>query len=307
MLPQTYRIRLPGGAANLEFNNITTSLPAECQHNIINSETTCNYNLILGDGSNVSQPPDLRNATYLHYFVVFKRDLLFSIDFDFMGIVVRSNITAIEISFLNSPRNSISLPDVALDEIEMGSKNTIPIESKILNNQDLAHTDNQIRKVAFQVNPLLNEAVLLRMTFGFTTFHNFDWVFLSEVRFCTDPQQSSQEVVFTTPSYNTIQPSADDLRRGSINLMCTIVSEGQYNFMWMWEKDNSEISNDDSYRITVGSESRTTNLTFESLNFSCTGVYKCTVTTHNRTHSVEYLVEYPGKVPTYIVLAITTL
>ncbi len=175
VLPQTYGIKLSGGAANLEFNNITTTLPAECQQpNIINSVTTCNYNLILGDGSNGSQPPDLSNTTYLHYFVVFKRDLLVSIDFDFMGIDARSNITAIEISFLNNPSNSVSLPDVVFDEIETGSKNAIDIKSKILNNQDLAHTDNQIRKVTFQVNPLLKETVLLRMTFEFSTFHNFD-------------------------------------------------------------------------------------------------------------------------------------
>ncbi len=228
MLPQDYRIGMSGGAANLEFNNITTTLPAECQYNIVTSVTTCNYSLILGDGSNVSQPPYLSNATYLHNFVVFKRDLLVSVDFDFVGIVATSTITAIEISFLNSPINSISLPEVAFDEIETGSVN------------------------------------------------------------------SSREVVFTTPLYNTVQPSADDLSRGSIDLVCTIASEGQYT--WMWAKENSEINNNDSYRITVGDGSRTTNLTIESLNFSHTGDYKCTVTTYNRTHSVEYLVEYPGKV-----------
>ncbi len=121
-------------------------------------------------------------------------------------------------------------------------------------------------------------------------------MFLSEVRFCTDPQpdfNSSQEVVFTTPLYNTIQPSADDLSRGLMDLVCTIASEGQYT--WMWEKDNSEINNDDKYQITVDDGGRTTKLTIKNLKFGQTAVYTCTETRYN-VHSAEYVLEYPGKV-----------
>ncbi len=63
--------------------------------------------------------------------------------------------------------------------------------------------------------------------FQFTVLHDFDWFFLSEVRFCTDLQQP--EVTFQTPSSNYIQPSAGDLRRRSTELVCTVSSEGSYS------------------------------------------------------------------------------
>ena len=92
-------------------------------------------------------------------------------------------------------------------------------------------------------------------------FHDFDWVFLSEIRFCTDLQQS--EVTFQLPASNYIQPSAGDLRKGSTELVCTVSSEGSYT--WQWKRDNGMIGNNGDNTITIGDGSRTTKLTINNL------------------------------------------
>ncbi len=261
----------------------------------------CEYSIILGNRSNVPHPPDLNNTMYLSYFVAFKRDLLVSINFDFAEIT--SNITAIELSFLNSPTNGISLPDIAINEIERGTMNMFPIESRILDNQDLAYTDNQIRTVFIQPDMLLSR-INLNMRFEFSIFHDFDWLFLSEVRFCTDSQMSQSDsnstkvAVFTTPIFNTVQPSANDLSRGSIELVCSVSSEGRY--MWVWERDNIKINNTSKYQITVRNGSRTTVLKIFKLSFSDIAKYKCQETTFNQIQFAEFSVEYPGKESLYI-------
>ena len=86
----------------------------------------------------------------------------------------------------------------------------------------------------------------------------------------------------------------DDLRRGSIQLVCTVASEGSYT--WQWERDNAVIVNED-YTITIGDGSRTTKLTINNLNFSHAANYECIATTTqnvdlmNSMNSTAYLVK----------------
>ena len=92
--------------------------------------------------------------------------------------------------------------------------------------------------------------------------------------------------MFQTQS-TIIQPSADDLRGGSTELVCTVSSQGSYT--WQWEKDNSVIGNGDpNYDITIGDGSRTTKLMISNLDFSDAGQYECTATMIDlsfKTHS----------------------
>ncbi len=126
--------------------------------------------------------------------------------------------------------------------------------------------------------------------------HDFDWIFLSEVRFCTDLQPNLQpEVTFQIPPSNNIQPSAEDLRRGSTELVCTISSEGLYT--WQWKRDNNMIENKGDYRITIGDGSRTTELTINKLGFSDAAEYECTGMTRRDAdvmNSIVYVLEFPG-------------
>ncbi len=46
----------------------------------------------------------------------------------------------------------------------------------------------------------------LRIKFQFQDFQDFDWVFVSEVRFCTDPQTTFQ-LTQSDISFTIIQPS----------------------------------------------------------------------------------------------------
>ncbi len=130
-------------------------------------------------------------------------------------------------------------------------------------------------------------------------FHNFDWVFLSEIRFCTQPLPpfKLQALIFQTPSSIVVQPSAEDLRSGSTELVCTISDEGSY--VWQWKRDNAIITmeNISQYRITIGDGSRTTKLTINYLDFSDAADYECIATTTqdmDLMNSTVYLVEFSG-------------
>ncbi len=171
------------------------------------------------------------------------------IDFDFT--TATAGITAIELSFLNSPANRISLPEPRLSVVEynpnLSVRNETSITTWILDNQDLAQTDNQIRTISIRpLTPL--SAVNLRIRFQFTVFHDFDWVFLSEIRFCTQSQPPFQikATIFQTPSSIVVQPSADDLRSGSTELVCTIWDEGSY--VRMAVEEGQRYHNDGKYK-----------------------------------------------------------
>ncbi len=223
--------------------------------------------------------------------------------FQFLQFDIRTPvpiITAIEVSFLNSPANRISLPNIRLSRPLPGSQGQLmsgqSISSKMLNNEDLAETDNQIRTVAIQPFRPLENLVKLQIELGFSVLHDFDWILLSEIRFCTDPQPDftdQQDVVFQTPyiSPSIVHPSATDVTSGSVELVCSISSEGQYT--WVWEKDTTTIREIPNYSISVGDGSRTTKLTLRNLRFNDAAVYKCIA---NQLHSAEYFVTYPGKI-----------
>ncbi len=252
----------------------------------------CDYDVVLGDGAIIPSPPDLNSPSYFEHFIGMSNSMNSYIDFDFT--TATAGITAIELSFLNSPANRISLPDIAIS-IVINSRTVMPIASWILDNQDLDHTDNQIRTISIQpFRPL--SALNLRIRFQFTEFHDFNWVFVSEVRFCTDLQPNLQpEVTFQMTPSNNIQPSADDLRRGSTELVCTISSEGSYT--WQWKRDNNMIENKGDYRITIGDGSKTTMLTINKLEFSDAAEYECTGMTRRDAkvmNSIVYVLEFPG-------------
>ena len=242
--------------------------------------------------------------TDVRHFIAWNRDSLNSfIDFDLTKAT--AGITAIELSFLNSPANRISLPEPRLFVIEYApgyrDRNEISITTWIFDNQDLTQTDNQIRTISIQpLTPL--SAVNLRIRFQFTVFHDFDWVFLSEIRFCTQSQppfQLIKTVILQTPSSIIVQPSADDLRRGSTELMCTVSSGGSYVWQWKSDKNTIEIEKKGHYTVTIGDGSRTTKLKINKLDFSNAANYECIATIIQKLNvdlknSTTYLVEFPG-------------
>ena len=284
----------------ITYNDVLITYPSNCTKRILAS-TVCDHSIVLGDGAIIPSPPDLNSASYFRHFIAWNRDSLNSfIDFDLT--TATAGITAIELSFLNSPASGISLPEPRLSVVEytrgLRDLSEASITTWIFDNQDLAQTDNQIRTISIRpLTPL--SAVNLRIRFQFTVFHDFDWIFLSEIRFCTQSQPLllNNTVILQTPSLIIVQPSTDDLRRGSTELVCTVSSQGSY--VWQWKRDNATImmENNGDYRITIGDGSRTTKLTINNLNFSDADNYKCIATT---THDVDlmnstvYLVEFPG-------------
>ena len=299
VLPTLYRgLWLDGDP--ITYNDVLITYPLNCTKQLLARLTLCDYSVVLGDRAIIPSPPDLNSASYFTHFIAWNRDSLNSfIDFDLTTAM--AGITAIELSFLNSPVNGISLPEPGLSIVEYAPgfsvRNETNITTWILNNQDLAQTDNQIRTISIQPFPPLS-AANLRIRFQFTVFYDFDWVFLSEIRFCTQPQPpfQLQALIFQTPSSIVVQPSADNLRRGSTELVCTISSEGSY--VWQWKRGNAIImmENKGDYRITIGDGSRTTMLTIKNLDFSNADNYECIATTHDvdLMNSTAYLVEFPG-------------
>ena len=300
VLPTLYRgLWLDGDP--ITYNDVLITYPSNCTQRNFLARFTCDYGVVLGDGAIIPSPPDLNSASYFRHFITWNRDSLNSfIDFDLT--TATAGITAIELSFLHSPANGISLPEPRLSVVEytrgLRDRSEVSITTWIFDNQDLAQTDNQIRTIS--IRPLTSlSAMKLRIMFQFTVFHDFDWVFLSEIRFCTKPQPpfQLQAVILQTPSLIIVQPSADDLRRGSTELVCTIPGEGSY--VWQWKRDNAIImmENISQYRITIGDGSRTTKLRINNLDFSDAANYGCIATT---THDVDlmnstvYLVEFPG-------------
>ena len=285
----------------ITYNDVLITYPSNCTHNILNRLSACDYSVVLGDGAIIPSPPDLNSASYFRHFIAWNRDSLNSfIDFDLT--TATTGITAIELSFFNSPASGISLPEPRLSVVEYkrgrSVRNETNFKTWIFDNQDLAQTDNQIRTISIRpFTPL--SAANLRIRFQFTVLHDFDWVFLSEIRFCTQPQPPLliNTVILQTPSSIVVQPSADDLRKGLTELVCTVSSEGSYT--WQWKRDNSImiLENNGDYRITIEDGSRTTKLIINNLDFSDAANYECIATT---THDVDlinstvYLVEFPG-------------
>ncbi len=288
------------------YRNTLVLSPSVCSL-FRNTHFRCDYDIVLGDGNTVSiSTPDLSNdSPFLNKFVALQRGsdmplMPLFIDFDLTG--VSTGITAIELSFLNNPENQISLPDIELSRVTYGSSfftDTISsFPSRILNNQDLTQTDNQVRTVF--IRPLLGQASLnIRIGFQFNQSHDFNTLLLSEVRFCTNLQpQYTPDFMFLSPLTNIVEPSADDLSSGSVELVCTVSGQGSYT--WTWEKDNSEILSSAVSLIVVGDGSRTSKLTIRNLSFSSAAEYKCTggavdllnaVTTGFVVHEIQF----PGK------------
>ena len=298
-LPTLYRgLWLDGGP--ITYNDVPITYPSNCTlPNILARYIACDYGVVLGDRAIIPSPPDLNSASYFTYFITWNRDSLNSfIDFDLT--TATAGITAVELSFLNSPANRISLPEPRLSVIEYNpgfrDQTETNITTWILDNQDLTQADHQIRTIS--IRPLTPfSAANLRIRFQFTAFRDFDWVFLSEIQFCTQfqPPFQLQALIFQTPSSIVVQPSADDLRKGSTELVCTVSSEGSYTWQW----NNTFLENKGDYRITIGDGSRTTKLTINNLDFSDAANYECIATTHDvdLMNSTVYLVEFPG---TYI-------
>ena len=297
VLPTLYRgLWLDGDP--ITYNDVLITYPSNCiRRSILERFTVCDYSVVLGDGAIIPSPPDLNSASYFRHFISWNRDSLNSfIDFDLT--TATAGITAIELSFLNSPVNGISLAEPRLSVIAYGpgfrDQTETNITTWILDNQDLTHADHQIRTISIlPLTPL--SAANLRIRFQFTVFHDFDLVFLSEIRFCTQLPFQLQALIFQTPSSIVVQPSADDLRRGSTELVCTVSSEGSY--IWQWKRNNTFLENNGDYRITIGDGGRTTELIINNLDFSDAANYECIATT---THDVDlrnstvYLVEFPG-------------
>ena len=261
----------------------------------------CLYSVVLGDGVSVPSPPNLNDQGYVENFLAWVRMASRPyVDFDFTGS--SAFIQRIELSFLNNPVNNVSLPDIQLSEVVRGTPTvTYPIRSVLLDNQNLTQGDNQIRTVTVRPNFAVQRGTILRISFTFNEIYDFQWFLLSEVKFCSDVQPLYQPVImfgFPLP-ITTIQPSAEALREGSAELLCTVSTQGQYT--WQWRKGNSEIQNGGSkYRISVGDGSRTTKLTISDLSFNDAGQYECTASTFDtvgNTFSLPLIqdIEFPGE------------
>ena len=100
---------------SITYNDVLITYPSNCtQGNFLDRFTVCDYSVVLGDEAIIPSPPDLNS---LSYFVTWNRDSLNSfIHFDLT--TATAGITAIELSFLNSPANGISLPEPRLSVIE---------------------------------------------------------------------------------------------------------------------------------------------------------------------------------------------
>ncbi len=280
------------------YRNVLVLLPDEVSCNLFqDSLFQCRYNKVLGDGRIASTTPNLDSTTYLKNFLAWERGATVPyLDFDFTGLI--DPLTAIRITFLNSPMNRISLPNVDLFSVVYGSSNSLTsIPHQLLDNHDLTLSDNQIR--AITIAPLVSISSLrLRLNFTFTELHDFDWFLVSEVMFCETPQPFSEpNVTFVTPHSLIIQPSKAELMNRTTQLVCTLSSQGQYS--WQWRKNNETLSNGQSHSMSVGDGTRTTILTLLDLTFASAGSYSCVVMTTNSesTRNVGILtqeINFPG-------------
>lgn len=266
-----------------------------------NTYFQCGYSRVLGDGETIPSVPNLSNSAYVRYFLAWNKGLTVAyVDFDLTQVT--TDVTALQLSFLNSPINRISLPNIQLSTVVQygGSLETdtlTPITSWLLHNQHLSPLDNQVRTVSIQpLSAATLSASHLRIEIQFTEFHDFDWFFLSEVTFCTDPLPLFEpNITFDSSSTTIIQPSAEDLSSGSIELVCTVSSQGSYT--WQWERDSS--TGIDGV-ITIGDGSRTTRLTISNLNFNNAGLYSCIAMTTNTmgtqvSNTLVQEIQFPGE------------
>ena len=260
----------------------------------------CTYSVVLGDRETVPSPPNLASSEYLQHFIAWNRNSHTPyVDFKLSedeGVWVN----AVELSFLNYPASSISLPDLELSVVQYGatvdSDVTTTIESIVVDNDELTQTDSQVRTVTVQpLSPLTT--LNLRLTMHFTEFHDFDWMLLSEVRFCNETQRNTTPAIqFQPPHSQVVQPGAAELTAGTSELVCTLSTEGSYT--WTWERNKSVLSNrDPNYRVTVGDASRMAKLMILNLNFSSAGEYTCTATSAYLQHngSLTQEIQFPGE------------
>lgn len=239
----------------------------------------CHYTKVLGDGIDASSStPNLNSNAYLKRFLAWDRGSTAPfLDFDLTGFT--ASLTAIQITFLNSPSNRISLPDMQLFSVVYGSSSLTDsltaLPSLLLDNQDLTANDHQIRTIT--ITPVQSVAPShIRISFIFTELHSFDWLLVSEVMFCDSPQSLQEtSVTFVHPQSLIVQPSGMELMSGTTQLTCTLSSQGR--FSWHWELDNAtlRVNDDESHSVSVGDGTRTTVLTLSDLNFASVGAYSC--------------------------------
>lgn len=239
----------------------------------------CDYSTVIGDSAPVPNQTNLEDDNYVSHFIAWRNTSVNSyIDFSFTN---SEGVTAIVLSFLNSPRNKISLPYIELQNVQYAAApendQLSMIPSVLIDNEDLNSNDNQIRTITIQPLLPLSSNTNLRITFDFTEFHDFNTLLLDEVTFCADAQPIFMpNITFTDLQSRILQPTADELSTGYLEMVCIIASDGQYN--WQWLKDNTVIASTGEYRITVGDGSRTTILRISNLDFNDAGQYRCTAT-----------------------------
>ncbi len=114
-LPTLYRGMWLDGDP-ITYNDVLITYPSNCtRRSILARYIVCDYSVVLGDGAIIPSPPDLNS--YFRHFIAWNRDSLNSfINFDLT--TATAGITAIELSFLNSPASRISLPEPRLSVVE---------------------------------------------------------------------------------------------------------------------------------------------------------------------------------------------
>ena len=202
------------------------------------------------------------------------------ITFNFLPVTPVSRAV---IYFFNSPNDSIGLPMISLYGVS-----SQPLSYYFDNNDDLRQSDSQLRNVTLYIQELTD---VVQLDFIFNT-SVIDWLLISEVKFYNGklickilthhyysyPTLDTlmypllDTIDFQNDSLLTMTLGADNLQ-SSINLSCTVVNAG--SFEWQWQHNGNMLGLSDRLQILIGDATRTSILTISQLRYSDAGNYTC--------------------------------
>ena len=279
--------------------SITPDLPGCSLDRANNAVTLCNGTNVLLDGVLGPQRPNLNNDEDKKKFIAWNSSGGPYISFEMQDPSIQ--ITAIDLYILNYPGQNISMPNMQLYRTSNPTTTdpNIPftefIDFYLLDNDELSKNDTTRKKVILRPRtPFSSGSILLRWTFrGLYKVH---WFLLSEIRFCKDSQSDfiPGVVLFRTPplKIKTLHPSAEDLARGSLALICTVPLQGSFN--WRWRKGQVTLRDSNKFSILGADGTRTSRLIIHQLdymdaeNYSCDATYSILVSYRTRKYDVQF-------------------
>ena len=213
------------------------------------------------------------------------------IDFQFS---TSSELSSLELYFLNYPSEGIGLPTIELFSFGDRNDQSGTSISYVLNNSDmLSSTDNVKRNVTLGIlgNQNLGSYERLRVSFSYTGASDIEWLFLSEINLCTGTPTAT-DIITTQAGVELSSNNPTD----SVQLRCSVSTPVSFQWLWIRTRDGNVLSGG-RFQTSTADGTRTGILEITELRSTDEGSYRCRVNRQGQTNVQQNFITLvlPGK------------